>query len=703
MAAMVVFEKRFYKKFFWHFFAATHGKGVVDGIGAKVKTSQYEIRSAADFALALQDLQTSIVHMSENDTRQQKNELGFSSILSYSRKIKGISKSHYFYVQNDNDLNGENISENGNNLIDVEDENTSSTVNGRKRKKTSDVWKSYKEVSETDKNGTIIYTVKCKGCLQSWKKQKSGATTQLKRHIGLCIPLRTRGKNKVLPFLPEGNAGLDVNLKELSLNYDPKKIQAKMFIAHEHPFNMIEHKWFNIFAKALNYKYQKVSRVTLKSDCVKVYQTEKDKLKNMLKNVSRVCLTSDNWTSNQTVGYICVTTHFVDKDWILKSFILNFCELEPPHTGVLIADCIAKCMELWEIDEKLHFKSHIFNVRCAVHILNLLVQDGIKEIAFAIESIRETVKYLKKTPARLYKFGQIAKQMDVPTNKGLRLDVATRWNSTYTMLEHILPFKLVLIKYAARDANYEWLPSDENWIKAEKICKFFSVYNTTSKLFSGTKYPTANLYLIQVWRVKHMLNTHLASDDEYMRKMAATMSNKFDKYWVDCNMLMSIASVISRSESETTGSTDTTIKDKKQFSSNLQQVIDFEQFCDTNSVAEKTELELYLEEKRFKCEPSTHFTFDVLGWWKVHSINKPILSMMAREILSIPLTSVASESAFSAGGRVLDSFRSSLSPETVQALVCCASWLKDDSQEKKVDLEEGILNVVIPTVLNSTI
>ena len=165
-----------------------------------------------------------------------------------------------------------------------------------------------------------------------------------------------------------------------------------------------------------------------------------------------------------------------------------------------------------------------------------------------------------------------------------------------------------------------------------------------------------------------MLNTHLASDDEYMRKMVAIISIKFDKYWGDCNMLMSIASVLDPrykmeflkfifpqlynvvdsqdhlkkvmevlkelyqtyvSESETTGSKDTTIKDKKQFSSNSQQVIDFEQFCDTNSVAEKTELELYLEEKHFKFQPSTHFTFDVLGWSKVHSINKPILSMMA--------------------------------------------------------------------------
>ena len=61
---------------------------------------------------------------------------------------------------------------------------------------------------------------------------------------------------------------------------------------------------------------------------------------------------------------------------------------------------------------------------------------------------------------------------------------------------------------------------------------------------------------------------------------------------------------------------------------------------------------------------------DVLGFWKMNQYRYPELATMARDILSIPVSTVASESAFSNGGRVLDQFRSSLKPETVEAILC---------------------------------
>ncbi|WOH03658.1 hypothetical protein DCAR_0623057 [Daucus carota subsp. sativus] len=54
----------------------------------------------------------------------------------------------------------------------------------------------------------------------------------------------------------------------------------------------------------------------------------------------------------------------------------------------------------------------------------------------------------------------------------------------------------------------------------------------------------------------------------------------------------------------------------------------------------------------------------------------PVLSLIAKDVLAIPVSTVASESAFSVGGRVLDSFRSSLTPKVVEALICGQDWIR---------------------------
>lgn len=68
--------------------------------------------------------------------------------------------------------------------------------------------------------------------------------------------------------------------------------------------------------------------------------------------------------------------------------------------------------------------------------------------------------------------------------------------------------------------------------------------------------------------------------------------------------------------------------------------------------------------------------FDILGWWKCNESKYPILAKVARDVLAIPVSTVASEFAFSTGGRVVDPHRSSLDPESIEALICAQDWIR---------------------------
>ena len=105
---------------------------------------------------------------------------------------------------------------------------------------------------------------------------------------------------------------------------------------------------------------------------------------------------------------------------------------------------------------------------------------------------------------------------------------------------------------------------------------------------------------------------------------------------------------------------------------------------DSGSLGVKSELDKYLLEDQ---EPESE-DFDILSWWKVNSPRFPVLSQLARDVLAIPMSSVASECAFSTGGRILDPFRSSLTPKCVQCLICVQDWLRQET--KPIFVEESL-------------
>jgi Domain of unknown function (DUF4413) len=420
-----------------------------------------------------------------------------------------------------------------------------------------------------------VRKARCNHCRKVYNLTATGSTSPLLRHVDSCYGIKmVKGKSKgMINF--QGSNQIDCEVIRESGGYDQMKCReliAKMIIAHELPFMFVEYQWFNILMKYNNPLYQRVSRTTIKNDCIKIFESEKEKIKKNFRNIKMISLTTDCWTSNQTIGYMCLTAHYIDSNWKLQKRIISFTELAPPHTGEVIADAITESLMKWNILQKvgtitldnassndrvasilksnfeergvLHFNGLFFHVRCCAHILNLIVQDGLSKIEGCIVKIREGVKYLRKSPARLFKFGEIAIQLGISTKRSLCSDVRTRWNSTHRMLQSAIYYKSTFQRYAMRDSNFEWLPTEIEWIRAEKLMKLLDVFTNTSNLFSETSYPTCNLYFNEVFKVKKTICEAYASSDGFLKEMTQVMFQKFEKYWGDVSFLMVVASIL---------------------------------------------------------------------------------------------------------------------------------------------------------------
>ena len=142
------------------------------------------------------------------------------------------------------------------------------------------------------------------------------------------------------------------------------------------------------------------SRQTIRKECYKKYNETKEDLLDELYNLdSRVCITSDMWTSSQNLGYIVVTAHYIDAEFNLKKKVLSFKDVKYPHTGFAVEEAIVSSLTERGIREKLftvtvdnasnnttacqelvkYHKSQLLcegehlHVRCCAHILNILV------------------------------------------------------------------------------------------------------------------------------------------------------------------------------------------------------------------------------------------------------------------------------------------------------------------------------------------
>ncbi|KAI5343326.1 hypothetical protein L3X38_011202 [Prunus dulcis] len=235
------------------------------------------------------------------------------------------------------------------------------------------------------------------------------------------------------------------------------------------------------------------------------------------------------------------------------------------------------------------------------------------------------------------------------------------------------------------------------WGKLEKLSKFLKVFYDVTCFFSGTKYPTANLYFPQVFVVDDTLRKVKVDLDSFMKSMATEMMAKFNKYWKGYSLILGIAVIL-----------DPRYK------------IQFVEFC-------YKRLYGYNSEEMTKVPDMLFSLFDLYVWIFFSSesifgtssvsngarshvddmVSKECLDVMkefdnfeSEEFTLLPKRlsyNFASKSAFSVGGRVLDQYRSALKPENVEALI------SPNLEELTEDISKMEINAIDSTEGSNTV
>ena len=200
--------------------------------------------------------------------------------------------------------------------------NENGADSGSKRKLTSDVWHHFQRKSINGKDKAI-----CMGCKGTFVGGGRNGTTHLREHLRRCLKVKNQADIKqtlLKATISRGSSTITMG----KYKFKPEVVRselANMIVLHGYPLAMVDHIGFRRYSKSLNPDFKMISRNTLRSEIFGTYKEEKEKLKKLLSTIEgRVAVTTDMWTcKNQKKGYMAVTTHFIDDDWILQSRLIR--------------------------------------------------------------------------------------------------------------------------------------------------------------------------------------------------------------------------------------------------------------------------------------------------------------------------------------------------------------------------------------------
>jgi len=626
------------------------------------------------------------------------------------------------------------------------------TTTTKTRARTSNVWNDFDELFHVVNGKRTRYAAKCHYCKKILTATSIAGTGHLLRHRTSCALKADRfaKSQSVLHFNGDGS------VRNWDYNSELARLELCRMIARlDLPLGIGAYDAFVDYIKrAHNPRYVPVCRQTTTRDVVKLFNQSRTVLMDCLTACSSVAITSDIWNGNAKEDYLSVVAHFVNSDWELEKRLIGLRLIDVSHSGSNIAERVGIVLDEWSLTDKIFsftldnassnasamtfltpkFSGYVGSVflhqRCACHIINLIVKSGLKRLKTYIEAFRIAISFMNSSNQRIAAYKSYCIAMGVrPRKFGLDMDV--RWNSTYLMLKHLVPYKSTFSVFM--DTHYKQvmgqaLLTEDHWYVADFFLSFLEMFYESTLELSGVYYPTAPLMLHHLIDIAGHLNKY--ENDSLLRNTILPMKAKFSKYWKNIPVLYSFAFVLDPRAKMRGFHKALTIL--SQLTSN-----DYSNYYDyvrveLTAVFTKYELrfgglnshrkqQLHVVGKKRKAwgkiygsdvvggvsdPPSTPESstpssstpslfesqsellsyldsdpvseydddFNILSWWRDHRRLYPVLSILAKDVMTVPVSTISSESTFSLVGRVIEERRRSLTSDMVEMLSCLKDW-----------------------------
>ncbi|XP_078017009.1 E3 SUMO-protein ligase ZBED1-like [Epinephelus lanceolatus] len=470
--------------------------------------------------------------------------------------------------------------------------------------------------------------------------------------------------------------------------------------------------------KALNPKYNPPSRSYLSDTLIPSwYDVEKANLISELKDVPKLAISSDGWTSLSQDHYITVTVHYTSQGK-LKQRVLHTRAVYQSQTGEVVAEEISDILEEFKIElskvcavtvdnagnlDVAIRKLGILKIGCFAHTLNVAAQKiyTVASIDKWAAQIRSVVVWFKRSSVANTVLKDKQQILGLKQHS-LILDVKTRWNSLYLMIKRFME-QYPAIQAAALDPQLRRAMTkdnldrlrDDDFHKAEEFVQLMKILYTSTLCVSGEKNSTCGQIipilqkLEEHFTVKHedtSFVTAIKEKDNAIQDFlheATAMDPRFkgrpvsEDTWDRLRKAVidhaTGAATPEESEGEETEHLETDppqsvfkaksaleelfAEEERELRSTIQQ--------STMSLPERVDQEVEL----YKGLPAISMAEDPVMWWWEKKDILPLLFIIATGYLCTQASSTPSERVFSTAGNTISQERSRLLPEKVDMLI----------------------------------